>query len=493
MVIAEGQPSPLRRNARTALMLFLCLTFLYLLTSTGRVHTIDEISTVIQTESLVLHGTTAIPQALNSKIYFGKIDRQGQARSPYPPGQSLATAPWYALGYYVLAKLPGVVPDIRDLVVSMASLWSNAEYAALSVTLFFLLAVSLGLSRRDALLSTGVVGLASLLFVYSGWLFSEPLTTAIWLGAALALFGIEQGHEISSRRAIIAGLLLGFSLHVRPTNLFGTFIFIAAVLLRNSPKKIQTAAIVSAAVGTAGIIYLLRNYSFYGNALEFGYPQFVEGGREANTFDNPIYIGLFGFLFSPGKSIILFCPPILLGIVGLSRLWRRDRGLALVCGAIPLIYLLFYSIYGNWEGTYSYGPRYLVPSAVLLCVGICGLFLEKPAWFGRALATVFALGFLVQVIGLSTNIIEDMVGNRYYDAKWNYQLGYSAITGQLHLIGKYLGGAPAGLGMGFDRWFLFLRKAGVPGSTVAMMLIPIVIGFLVFGWMLLREFREAEA
>ena len=493
MAIAEAQSSPVRRSIRTALILFLFLTFLYLLTSTGRVHTIDEISTVIQTESLVLHGTTAIPQALNSKIYFGKIDRHGQARSPYPPGQSLATTPWYALGYYVLAKLPSVAPDIRDLVVSMASVWSNAGYAALSVALFFVLAVSLGLSRRDALLSAGVVGLASLLFVYSGWLFSEPLTSAIMLGAALALFGTEPGQEISVNRALIAGLLLGVSLHVRPTNLFATFVFIAAVLLRGSPKKFRTAAIVSAVIGVAGILYLLRNYSFYGNALEFGYPQFVEGGREANTWDTPIYIGLFGFLLSPGKSVLLFCPPVILGLIGLPRLWRRDRGLAIVCSVIPLIYLLFYSTYGNWEGTYSFGPRYLVPSAVLVCVGICGLFLEKPAWFGKALAAVFALGLLVQVIGLSTNIIEDMVENRYYDAKWNYQLGYSALTGQLHLIGKYLGGAPAALGMGFDRWFLFLLKAGVPGSTVAMILIPMVIGFLISGWMLWREFREARA
>src|SRR5205814_1690980 len=131
--------------------LFLFLNFLYLLTSTGRVHTIDEISAVIQTESLTLHGTTAVPQAVNSRVYYGKLDRQGQARSPYPPGQPLLTIPWYAFGYFVVANLPCVSPEIRDLVVSMTSTWSNATFAALAVTLSYVLLIALGLRKRNAL------------------------------------------------------------------------------------------------------------------------------------------------------------------------------------------------------------------------------------------------------------------------------------------------------------------------------------------------------
>jgi hypothetical protein len=117
------------------------------------------------------------------------------------------------------------------------------------------------------------------------------------------------------------------------------------------------------------------------------------------------------------------------------------------------------------------------------------LFLEPPAWVGKAAWVSFALGLLVQAIGLSTNIVEDMVTNHYYDAQWNYQIGYSAISGQLRLIAKYLGGAPAPLGMGFDRWFLFIGKAGMPHATVLMLLVPMLVGLLASGWFLLRDFR----
>lgn len=478
---------------RTAAVLFLFLNFLYLLISTGRVHTIDEISAVIQTESLTLHGTTAVPQAVNSRVYYGKLDKSGQPRSPYPPGQPLATIPWYGFGYYVVGKLPGVPPEIRDLVVSMTATWSNATFAALAATFVYLLTFALGLRPRDALICALLVALATPLFVYSAWLFSEPLTAALWLGAALALFGIPAEEKISWKRAAMAGVLLGFSLHVRPTNLLAAFIFIAAVNLRDREKSFKAAGMLTAIVGAAGLIYLLRNLNLYGSLFDFGYPRFAEAGRELNTFHTPLYVGLFGFLLSPGKSILLFCPPIVLAIAGLPRLWRRDRGLALVCGLIPLVYLFFYSTYTSWEGIYSYGPRYLVPSAVLLCVAISAWFLDPPAWLGKALWLSFGLGFIIQAIGLSTNIVEDMVTNHYYDASWNYQIGYSAISGQLHLIVKYLGGAPAQLGMGFDRWFLFMSKAGMPTSTIAILLLPMLAGVVVCGWLLVREFRAVDA
>jgi hypothetical protein len=337
-----------------------------------------------------------------------------------------------------------------------------------------------------------LVALATPLFVYSAWLFSEPLTAALWLGAALALFGIPAEIKISWQRAAVAGVLLGFSLHVRPTSLLAALIFIAAVILRDREKSFKAAGVLTSIVGAAGLIYLLRNLSLYGSLFDFGYPRFAEAGRELNTFHTPLYVGLYGFLLSPGKSILLFCPPIVLAIAGMRRLWRRDRGLALVCGLIPLVYLFFYSTYTSWEGIYSYGPRYLVPSAVLLCVAISAWFLDPPAWLSKALWLSFGLGFVIQAIGLSMNIVEDMVTNHYYDTSWNYQIGYSAITGQLHLIAKYLGGTPAQLGMGFDRWFLFMGKAGLPVSTIAMLLVPMVGGFLVCGWLLVREFRAVD-
>jgi hypothetical protein len=118
-------------------------------------------------------------------------------------------------------------------------------------------------------------------------------------------------------------------------------------------------------------------------------------------------------------------------------------------------------------------------------------FAGRPKWFEKVFAALFALGVLIQLVGLSTNIVEDMVRNHYYYSNWQYRWSYSAITGQLSLLGKYLGGAPAPLGYGFDRWFLFLSKSGASAAAVWALVLVMSVGFAVSGWLLAKEWRAA--
>ena len=50
---------------------------------------------------------------------------------------------------------------------------------------------------------------------------------------------------------------------------------------------------------------------------------------------NPCYLtaplNVLGLLFSPGKGLIFYSPLVVLGAIGLPRLWRRDRSLAAAC------------------------------------------------------------------------------------------------------------------------------------------------------------------
>src|ERR1017187_8340751 len=87
-----------RGNYTLLFSAFLFLNFFYFLVSSGRVRTMDEVSAAFQVESLARNGTTAIPQAVSAKLFYGTIDRFGRPESPYPPGQAIAMLPWYAAG-----------------------------------------------------------------------------------------------------------------------------------------------------------------------------------------------------------------------------------------------------------------------------------------------------------------------------------------------------------------------------------------------------------
>jgi hypothetical protein len=304
-------------RGRLALVIscLLFLNFLYFLFSSGRVRTIDEVSAAFQVESLAKHGTAAIPQAVGAKMFYGTFDRFGRPESPYPPGQAVAMLPWYAAGRFVGKHLPGVPPDLRDIVSDFFLTGESAFFSALAAALALCIFLQLGIAPKISLMAAGILALATPLAAYSGWLFSEPLAAALLLGAAAVLFATPQEMPIFIGRGLSAGALLGAAIWVRPTHVIAVPIFLAALFVREREKGWSAAAALAVAAGAGVALLLWRNAYLHGSPLEFGYPTAAEGGKALNTFQTPLITGLLGFLVSPGKSIFLFSPPILLAML----------------------------------------------------------------------------------------------------------------------------------------------------------------------------------
>jgi len=375
----------------------------------------------------------------------------------------------------------------------------------------------IGIPVHASLFAATIVGLGTPIFAYSGWFFSEPLSAAIFVGVALLLFGgnREGGRRqpIRLRNALIAGLIIGLATMVRPTNVLAIPVFAAAVFVRDGKRdgrsSLRTAFFFCAASAVGVAPLLLYNALLFGGPFQFGYPTMAEGAKRLNTFDTPLLKGLYGFLLSPGKSIFVFAPPAILALAGLRRLWKLERGVATVAILFPLVYLLLFARYTQWEGGYCVGPRYMVPAIVLLCLALGPMLAQETASFTsdeikedalnpariRKLATVvLLLGMGVQCISLATSFMDDQVPpGRYYDASWTYRLTYS-LSGQIHLLWKYLvSGTPAPLGLGWDRWFVFLYKGGVSAGMLTALALVMLAGLGISLIMLARTCRRAAS
>jgi len=495
---SNGVPTPLARHAgprsvvHLSIWVFAAFQFLYMFTSTGRARTADEYNTFYVAESLVLRGSTAIPQAVQLHNFYGSFDLAGQPQAAYTPGQAVLCTPWYAFGHYVLSRLPGVPANMADLVCCFSTCWSSATFSALALALFFAILTSIGLSIRTSLLATVILGLATPVFGYSAWLFSEPLSTATFMGVALLLFW-RPIEPISFRTAILAGLILGMATWIRPTNVLAIPVFAAAVLVRDRKRGWWCALVLCATAGAGVLALLSRNAHLFGNAFDFGYPKVTDGGISTDVrFDTPLWKGLYGFILSPGKSVLVFAPPLLLAVFGLKRLWKIERGVATVATLFPIVYLSFFVRYSSWEGGYCVGPRYLVPSIALACLGLGPALAAGSKLARRFVPILFGLGVLVQIVTLATSFLEDQAPRgHYYDATWHYQLAYS-LRGQFHLFWKYLNaGQPSRLGLGWDRWFVFLHLAGVSTATLLVLVALILAGLGISVTGLLRQARIA--
>jgi hypothetical protein len=458
--------------------LFLLLACTYALLSSGRLRTPDEYMPFFQAQSLVERGSTAIPQAVNVGNLYGAFDRHGQPRAPYPAGQALVSLPLFLIGKFVLVHLPGIPQHWEAVFYTQvfAAVLTSAVCAAAAMALFFLILLRLDVSPSNALFVTICVAFGTLLFPYSGYFFSEPYTALLLLAA---IFGVvsTRSEPLSVRRAVVAGVLLASAVWIRPTMVLATGVFAAGILLRDGIAMIRRATIVCAIPAVSGLLYLLSNRIVFGSALNFGYPETEEMlGKHLNSFHTPFYVGLEGFLISPGKSIFVFMPLLLLAIIGIRQLWIRERAVAVVSAGLPTLYLLFYMRYTQWEGGFCPGPRYLLPFLLLTCLALGPLMERGQPRFRQWLLILAIIGFVVQAITYSTSFLEDQAlgHGSYYDAKLNYRMTYDPFVGQTKRLIEYIGGKPAPVGLGFDRWFVFLHKMGIAAYTEILIAAPMI-------------------
>ena len=132
------------------------------------------------------------------------------------------------------------------------------------------------------------------------------------------------------------------------------------------------------------------------NWLRFG--SLTDSGYHESMLTLTAPLNVFGLLFSPGKGLIFYSPLVVLGVLGLARMWRQDRALTV---ALLLLFVSLTSIAGasTFWGDEVWGPRYVVPAAWVLLVPI--------AWWAdsavrrKVLVGVASLGVFVQLVGIS--------------------------------------------------------------------------------------------
>jgi hypothetical protein len=132
------------------------------------------------------------------------------------------------------------------------------------------------------------------------------------------------------------------------------------------------------------------------NQVRFGSP--LEAGYSDEGFTTPLYVGLYGLLFSSGKSIFLYSPIVLLAIPGLVFLWRQRPAEAVLVGSLSLVTLLYYGAWWAWYGGWSWGPRFLVPLLPFLVLA-AGAAMSARRWARWAAVPLALAGLGVQMLG----------------------------------------------------------------------------------------------
>jgi hypothetical protein len=347
-----------------------------------------------------------LTQALveNQNLSFSEsvtvAETQGHQYSKYGLGMSVLAIPFYILGK-VLSALLGIEASMAtQFTVSMI----NAILTAFSCVMIYHFA----LDRLNFRSSTGLFlaagfGLSTIAWYYSEDFMSEPATTLFLLSAVY--FTTNPNKESKKISLLIAGIFLACAVSCRLATLLAVpgFIFYHWIMWKDQQKVSEIGADIFRAalpVAVALIIIMAYNYVRFEDIFESGYEKGGFGGR--------FLVGLFGILFSPGKSIFLYNPLTIFGCLAFKRFIAVNKKVALFFSWLIVSHLLMFSSWHSWPGGMGWGPRLMLVVMPYLIIPVGYLWEAFTKEIKLALLVALVLGVVVQISSITVNI------SRYY-------------------------------------------------------------------------------
>ena len=282
----------------------------------------------------------------------------------------------------------------------------------LSCVLFFGLCRRLGMRPIPTAASTLALAFATSVWVYSRYPYSETLQLACFTGFFAKLLDVHESP--TWRQSVLLGVWAGLLVNAKPVFLLsgiGAGLFLMWELRRNWRALALVALVSVASAFPFGAAYLYYNYLRWGSIYSTGYGLAFAGSGVSSApvgilHESPL-VGLYGMFLSPGKSVFLYCPPLLVALYGFFRFTKRFRYvvLAMVLTVMPVLYLHAQMI--SWAGDYAWGPRYMTSALAVLLLP-AGFLIQDVLdhasslrrWLGLAVfSTIFLSGVLVTYLG----------------------------------------------------------------------------------------------
>ena len=353
----------------------------------------------------------------------------------------------------------------RDVFLRLAYAVLPALATAVAGVLVYALVRTLGYAAPVAVLTALGYGLGTMAWPYAKLDFTEPTATAFILLATFLLTlalrrsldgpGLpNRGESSSAVRAqyaaplqaspvLLAGLA-GVSCIAAIATKYVTACFVPLLFVHGLllATELPRGRRLGAAVRLLGAYLLpligLGIVALAASVVIAGGPpvlltEFI-GGLQRGWLGLPPWIGFRGLVFSPGKSLFLYSPFLILGLVSIPPFLRRHGWRGALYVVVPVLFIAIYSLKRVWDGG-GWGPRYMVPMLPFLAIVAAPLLAAAwrrlpatrqeraslwPAvvrcWRRWLLLSLLLLAALVQVLGVAKdfNLFASMYRQHLY-------------------------------------------------------------------------------
>lgn len=353
---------------------------------------------------------------------------KGRYMSLFTPGVSFIGIPFFIFGDMI-----GFPQLITFLSVFL--------FALLNMYLVYRLARLLGGNTWASIFSGFAFLFATNALTYAHTLTQHHMSTSVILIGLLTALGKKNIWN-----ALIFGAAIGIGTLIDIPNLLmmvpiGLYMFVSYFSMTHVKPKIKlsvNASVLGLLLGVIPFIMLFGYYNYQTTgsyttlAQSIGRPKGLDSAPDLKSikktqvkentdssfklpFETRLQIGgIYTLLISDERSWLFYSPIVLLGIPGLFFAYRKRsiRTTAAITASVIIVNISIYTMFHDPWGGWSFGPRYLIPSAALLSAGVAVLLTryQKNYILLPIIVLAFAYSSVISATGaLTTNAIPPKV------------------------------------------------------------------------------------
>ncbi len=346
-------------------------------------------------------------KSANQSFTMGRLDASGNIlpedytvtghiENHFTVGPAILWAP-FLIGAHAAVLLGDVLgahipPDGFSWPYLYAMAIGTAVYGFLGLWISFRIARRY-FSESSAAIATFGIWFASSLPVYMYFNPSWSHAHSAFIVALTLWFWNQTRDKRSLPQWILLGLLTGLALDVYYPN----FVIILLPSLESlaiyagiAPRQFPGARVRFAIgnIGYAAALFagflptLITRRIIYGSGVETGYVSVLNWAW--------LHPRLLSVMFSSDHGVLSWTPIVLVAVLGLFAVLRRDKELGIILLCVVAGFEYFIGAYPTWDGLSSFGNRFFVSLTAIFVLGLAGGIdlLEQvlSAWRARVLA-----------------------------------------------------------------------------------------------------------
>lgn len=292
-------------------------------------------------------------------------------------------------------------------------------YSAITATTFFaILQTRFYLPVASSFLATLCLVVTTFFWAYSRILFDGVLSSTLLTLSFFFLSNYRLKNKFIDLE--ISFICLGFAFITRLSMIFAIMVSLIYLYGISKPilvkwRSICAALLILLPFFTWQCWYnYLRTGLFYLSAVQL--PQYAVN----NALDGNIFVGVLGYLISPGKSVFVYAPLLVLSVILFRRFYRSYRQEAIYVLTLSIFWLLLHSKIRSWYGAWGWGPRFFItilPILLLPFASSIDYVLKKSSL--RITATILGIfGFVLSLSSIISNFlvrIDYAIQNQTFD------------------------------------------------------------------------------